>query len=88
MTLTEALKILGVYQKWRLGAEIPMIPPNKVTKAIDVILQEQDKNKYSEENMKEAISIAYSKGLAKPNSGRLSNIPDVQNDILQQFKKK
>ena len=38
---------------------------------------------YSEEDLRAAISIAYSKGLAKPNSGRLSDIPNVQNDILQ-----
>jgi hypothetical protein len=48
----------------------------------------QAERMYSEEDMRTAISIAYSKGLAKPNSGRLSDIPNVQNDILQQFKKK
>ena len=48
----------------------------------------QQERMYSEEEMRTAISIAYSKGLAKPNSGRLSDIPNVQNDILQQFKKK
>jgi hypothetical protein len=48
----------------------------------------QAERMYSEEEMRTAISIAYSKGLAKPNSGRLSNIPNVQNDIFQQFKKK
>jgi hypothetical protein len=39
MKLTEAIRILGIYQKWRLGADFQMIPPNKVTKAIDVILK-------------------------------------------------
>ena len=48
----------------------------------------QSERMYSEEEMRTAISIAYSKGLAKPNSGRLSDIPNVQNDIFQQFKKK
>jgi len=48
----------------------------------------QAERSYSEEEMRTAISIAYSKGLAKPNSGRLSDIPNVQNDIFQQFKKK
>jgi len=48
----------------------------------------QAERMYSEEEMRTAISIAYSKGLAKPNSGRLSDIPNVQNDIFQQFKKK
>jgi hypothetical protein len=38
MKITEAIKILGIYQKWRLGADFQMIPPNKVTKAINVIL--------------------------------------------------
>jgi hypothetical protein len=48
----------------------------------------QSERMYSEEEMRTAISIAYSKGLAKPNSGRLSDIPNIQNDIFQQFKKK
>ena len=48
----------------------------------------QAERMYSEEEMRTAISIAYSKGLAKPNSGRLSDIPNVQNDIFQQSKKK
>ena len=39
MKLTEAIRILGIYQKWRLGADFQMIPPNKVTKAIDIILK-------------------------------------------------
>ena len=39
MTLQEALNILAHYQKWRLGADFQMIPPNKVTKAIDFILK-------------------------------------------------
>ena len=52
------------------------------------MLSQQIKKMYSEEEMRTAISIAYSKGLAKPNSGRLSDIPNVQNDIFKQFKKK
>jgi len=39
MKITEAIRILGIYQKWRLGADFQMIPPNKVTKAIDIILK-------------------------------------------------
>jgi len=39
MKLTEAIRILSIYQKWRLGADFQMIPPNKVTKAIDIILK-------------------------------------------------
>jgi hypothetical protein len=39
MKITEAIRILSIYQKWRLGADFQMIPPNKVTKAIDIILK-------------------------------------------------
>ena len=48
----------------------------------------QAQTMYSEADMRTAISIAYCKGLAKPNSGRLSDIPNVQHDILLQLKNK
>lgn len=34
-------------------------------------------------DMEKAINKAYSKGLARPNSGRLSDIPKVQSEIIQ-----
>jgi hypothetical protein len=70
---------------WKLAVEKQEA---RCTSLRGVISDLQDKNKYSDEDMRTAISIAYSKGLAKPNSGRLSDIPNVQNDILHQFKKK
>lgn len=39
MTLAEAIKILKIHQKWRKGAEIDMIHPDVLTKAIEVILE-------------------------------------------------
>lgn len=43
----------------------------------------KEKYRFSEEDMRKAIELSYSKGLAKPNSGRLSDIPNVQNEIIQ-----
>jgi len=38
MKLQEALSILEVHQRWRLGAEIQMEEPKVLSKALDVIL--------------------------------------------------
>lgn len=35
------------------------------------------------EDIKKVIDKAYSKGLAKPNSGRLSDIPQIQDEIIR-----
>ena len=38
MKLNKAIKILKKHQKWRLGAEQPLMHPQKLTKAIDLVL--------------------------------------------------
>ena len=38
MKITKAIKLLRHYQQWRLGADIKMLEPKKVTKVIDTIL--------------------------------------------------
>ncbi len=38
---------------------------------------------FTVEDIEKAIDKAYSKGLAKPNSGRLSDVPKVQSEIIQ-----
>ena len=38
MTYEEAIKTLKIHQEWRLGAELEMIEPKVITKAIDTIL--------------------------------------------------
>ena len=43
----------------------------------------KEKYKFTEEDMRKAIELSYCKGLAKPNSGRLSDIPNVQKEIIQ-----
>lgn len=43
----------------------------------------KEKYRFTEVDMRKAIELSYSKGLAKPNSGRLSDIPNVQNEIIQ-----
>jgi hypothetical protein len=40
MNLTEAIEILMIHRKWRLGAEIVMVEPKQLTEAIDVVLAE------------------------------------------------
>ena len=43
MTLSEAIKTVEHYQKWRVGADIEMIHPKILTKALDLILKEVKK---------------------------------------------
>ena len=43
MELKEAIKILELYQLWRIGSDIEMIHPKVLTKAIDLILKEVKK---------------------------------------------
>jgi hypothetical protein len=38
MIVPEAISILKIHQKWRLGADIVMIEPKELTKAIDVLI--------------------------------------------------
>jgi len=39
MELQEAINILERHNKWRLGAEIPMMQPKQITEAINVVLK-------------------------------------------------
>ena len=38
MIIPEAISILKIHQKWRLGADIVMIEPKELTKALDVLI--------------------------------------------------
>lgn len=40
MKLERAIVLLKHHQKWRLGANIAMVKPKVLTKAIDVVLKE------------------------------------------------
>lgn len=40
MELTEAIKILKHHQKWRLGSDIEMTNPKKLSQAIDCVIME------------------------------------------------
>jgi hypothetical protein len=59
MNLTKAFNILRHHQLWRLGEEITQLHPKQLTEAIDVILKEQKKLMYSEEDMGRAILFAF-----------------------------
>ena len=39
MKLSEAISILKIHQQWRLGADIVMIEPKELTKAINIIIE-------------------------------------------------
>jgi methyl coenzyme M reductase subunit C-like uncharacterized protein (methanogenesis marker protein 7) len=43
MKLKKAIKILKKHQAWRMGSEIPMLPPIEITKAINKIIKKYDK---------------------------------------------
>lgn len=38
MNLQQAISVLTVHQEWRMGAEIPLLDPRKLTEAIRIIL--------------------------------------------------
>lgn len=38
MKLTEAISILKIHQKWRLNADIVMVEPKELTKAIETVI--------------------------------------------------
>lgn len=37
MTITEAIKLLREYNRWRRGADIPMPKPDQIGRALDVV---------------------------------------------------
>ena len=39
MTLLQAITIMKEYQRWRLGADIPMMDVKKITQAIDILIK-------------------------------------------------
>jgi len=39
MKLSEAISILKIHQQWRLGADIVMIEPEELTKAMNIIIE-------------------------------------------------
>jgi len=47
MVLKEAIDILERYNKWRLGANIPMVESKKITEAINVVVEEYKSEKYA-----------------------------------------
>lgn len=55
MNLTKAFNILRHYQLFRLGDEITELKPEQLTEAIDIILKEQKKIRYSEEEVIDLI---------------------------------
>lgn len=44
MKIKKALQILKEYQHWRVGEQIKMIHPEQVTEAINVAINELEKN--------------------------------------------
>lgn len=40
MDILEAIKLLKHHQKWRMGADIPMIAPHLISQAIECLIME------------------------------------------------
>jgi hypothetical protein len=58
MTEEEAIGILNYYNKWRMGAEIPMKQPEVITEAINIIIYEyykKTKTKHMEQSIKNEL---------------------------------
>jgi hypothetical protein len=55
MTLQEAIDILKIHQQWRLGADIEMLEPKKISEAINVIILQFTQQEISDE---EALRLA------------------------------
>lgn len=45
MKVKIALEILKEYQLWRLGADTEMLHPKQITEALDIAINELEKNK-------------------------------------------
>ena len=43
MELNEAIKLLKHHNKWRKGADIPIIQPTVLTEVIDTIIEDYEK---------------------------------------------
>ena len=43
MTVQEALELLEHHNKWRRGADIPMVSPTSLGEAIDLVVKEYKK---------------------------------------------
>ena len=57
MTLQEAISVLTIHQQWRMGEEIPMLEPKRITEAINIILDNHLHNQLeeiSDEKIKQA----------------------------------
>jgi hypothetical protein len=45
MEIKEAIKLLEYHNRWRLGADVPMIRPKVLTEAIETILKDYEEKR-------------------------------------------
>ena len=43
MTLKKAIKVLKIYNNWRLGDDSDMLDPKLISEAIELVIQEYEK---------------------------------------------
>jgi hypothetical protein len=55
MTLQEAINILKIHQQWRLGADIEMLEPKKISEAINVIILQFPQKEISDEQLENIL---------------------------------
>lgn len=60
MSTQDAVNILFVHQKWRLGADIEMIEPKLLTKAIDVVLEYTVTSLLAQKTLKKSSPLSLS----------------------------
>jgi hypothetical protein len=51
MKIQEAIDILKIHQQWRLGADIEMLEPKKISEAINVIILQFAQKEISDEEI-------------------------------------
>jgi len=78
MTIQEAIDILKIHQQWRLGADIEMLEPKKISEAINVIILQFPQQQISDE---EALRLA-----KEINKQPMTFVPAEISEKYQQYK--
>ena len=79
-----SLKYIAQYQSEQLFKDDVI---QTLEKGLELLLKKQDKNKYSEEDIKEAISFGFDKGFCSNSSNKVKNLGLSQQEWLNLIKK-
>lgn len=80
MKLSEAISILKIHQQWRLGADIVMIEPKDLTKAMNIIIELVDP-KLLEGTTPNAWDMHFRRKL----QGKLENMSNKESIYTKQY---